>query len=220
MTEQHDRSFAMRNLQANDQGAAAQAQIGGRKPNNNTIHGGSSRRAAPGLLLLGLACVATLVAGVNWAAAGDQVPYRDEYQLQQVSYTGNPDGTSDQVYIGQGSATYTGTIRTLITVHVEAAQYDPASNSYLIGFSGTEIRIAANGDRLLSTITGFEFLPLDSNGNQLPPPFHIAGTHQITGGTGRFTGATGSLTLSASDHNNGIITVTSQGTVSSVGSIK
>ena len=220
MTEQHDKSFTICNPQSNAQLADAQAQIGDRKPMNHSIHGDSSRRAAPRLLLLGLACVATLAAGVNWAAATDQVPYRDAYQLQQVSYTGNPDGTSDQVYIGQGTATYAGTITTVIQVHVEAAQYDPASNAYLVGFSGTEIRIAANGDRLLSTITGFEYLPLDSNGNQLPPPFHIAGTQQITGGTGRFAGATGSLTLSASDHGDGTISVTSQGTVSSVGSNK
>jgi len=216
MTEQHDKSSAICNPQANAQVAEAQPQIGDRKPIPHCIPGGSSRGAAPRLLLLGLACVATLAAGVNWAAATDQVPYRDAFQVQIVS----GDGASDQVYVGQGIATLAGAITTVVQVHIEAAQYDPASNSYLIGFSGTEILTAANGDTLISAITGVSFHPLDSNGNQLPPPYHIAGTQQITGGTGRFAGASGSLTFSGSDHNNGIITVTSQGTVSSVGSIK
>ena len=212
MTEQNDKWFTIRNPQVAD----AQAQIGDRKSTNHSFHGDSARRAAPRLLLLGLACVGMLAAGVNRAAATDQVPFHDAYQVHVV--TG--DGTSDQVYIGQGIATYAGAITVVVQVHIEAAQYDPASNSYLIGFSGTETLIAANGDTLLSTIAGVAFHPLDSNGHQLPPPFNLAGTLLTTGGTGRFAGASGSRTFSGSDHNNGIITVTSQGTVSSVGSLK
>ena len=200
MTEQYDKSFT----------------ITDRTHINHCIHDGSFRRTAPRLLLLGLACVGMLTAGVTWATATDQVPFQDTYQVQVVS----GDGTSDQVYIGQGIASHAGAITVVVQVHIEAAQYDPASNSYLVGFSGTETLIAANGDTLLSTIAGVSFHPLDSNGHQLPPPFHLAGTLQTTGGTGRFAGATGSRTFSGADHNNGIITVTSQGTVSSVGSLK
>jgi hypothetical protein len=214
MTQIHDKSFTVCSPQADARVADGQAQIGDQMPMNHYIHNDSPRRAAPRLLLLGLACVATLAAGAYRAAATDQVPYQDAYQLQIVS----GDGASDQEYIGQGIATYAGTITSIVQVHLEPGQYDPVSNSLVIAFSGTETLIAANGDTLLSAVAGAEVVPLDANGNRLPPPFQIAGTQQITGGTGRFAGATGSVTLSGLDHNNGIIDVTTKGTISSVGS--
>ncbi len=203
MTQQHVKSSPTCNPEAADSRARDHRPYG--KARNKVLR----------LCLLGLACVVASTVAINRAAATNQVPYQDSYQLQIVS----GDGTSDQVYVGEGVATYAGTITVIIQVHLEPGQYDPVSNSLLIAFSGAETLIAANGDALFSTLSGVEVVPLDSNGHRLPPPFPLTGTEQITGGTGRFAGASGSLTFSGADHNNGIISVTTQGTISSVGSL-
>ena len=46
------------------------------------------------------------------------------------------------------------------------------------------------------------------------------GKSEIVGGTGRFTGATGSLAFSGFDYGDGNISVTTKGTISTVGSNK
>jgi hypothetical protein len=76
---------------------------------------------------------------------------------------------------------------------------------------------AANGDKLLSALTGDEIVPVNSNG-PLPPPYAVIGLQQITGGTGRFAGATGSLALAGLDYRNNTITVNTTGAISTVGS--
>ena len=205
MNEQHDKSLTIRNHQSEAQVADSPAQIGGRKPLNNSRYGGSFRRTTPPLLLLWLACVAMLAAEVNWAGAADRVPYGDAYQAHLVSVNG-----ADQVFAGGGTGTQLGKFTNTILVHVG----DPAPGSSLLPISGTVTVIAANGDTLVSSFVGFEDLASAPNGG----PLHLFGSQVIIGGTGRFAGATGSLTFSGLDYGDGSVSVTTEGTISSVGS--
>ncbi len=220
MIGQCDKLFAAGDAEAGTLAPCRAAQPEGQDHKAGRFGQYSFRATAPRFLLAALVCGATLAAGLRGALASDKVPYRDAYQLQIVSTTANPDGTRDQIYAGQGTGTYVGLLETVILVHIEATEYDPASNSFQIQFSGTETLTAANGDQLFGSFAGVEYLPLDANFNVLPPPFHLEAALQITGGTAQFKGATGSLTLSGLDYNNGIISITSQGTISSVGANK
>ena len=167
----------------------------------------------PRLVLVPLVCFALLVAGVNrsWAAAASSpIPYKDSYLLQFVSQSG-----SDQVYVGVGTNTVGGSFTIVVQVHLAARYYDPISNSYVTPFTGSETISVSNGDSLLTTFSGAEVAPLPPS-----PPFAVGGSEQIIGGTGRFSGATGSLTFTGLDFNNGTITVSTTGTISTVGSTK
>ena len=198
--------------------------VGKNKPRANSqflTHGQLSlgvSRAVPRLILVPLVCAAmfSLAASRTWAAAAAvQVPYKDSDVVQQVSYVPTADGGSDQVYAGAGIASHGGKITVVIQVHIEPTEYDPFSNAYVNPFTGSETVTVANGDTLLSSITGAEVIPL-------PPsvPYGLSGSQTITGGTGRFTGETGNLTFTGLDFNNGTISVSTTGTISTVGSNK
>ena len=84
MTEQHDKSSAVRNPQANTQVADARTQVANRQANVTSSYRDPAGGMVPRLSGLCLVCVALLAIGVNRAAATDQVPYSDAYQLQNV----------------------------------------------------------------------------------------------------------------------------------------
>lgn len=206
MIEQRNSASASCNRQTDGEAAYAQIQIGSRTHMKNHFQLGFHGKAISRRLLLPLACIVTLTAGLNWAAATDQIPYKDAYQAQQLI------GGADQVYIGGGTATHLGKFTSVTLVHVG----DPAPGSALLPLSGTATATAANGDTLFSSFVGFEDLASAPSGG----PLHFFGSQQITGGTGRFTGATGSLTFSGLDFGDGNISVTTEGIISSVGSNK
>jgi hypothetical protein len=108
----------------------------------------------------------------------------------------------------------------LIQVHIQPTEFDAEFDFFYLEFSGTVVLTATNGDTILSTLAGVEFLPADPDGNPEPPPYDIVGAEQITGGTGRFAGATGWLGLSALDHGDGTVAVSSEGVIASVGSAR
>lgn len=179
---------------------------------NKHIISCSFRRATTRLVWLPLACVVALTVGLNWAAATDQVPYKDAYQARRVFPN---DINGEQVFIGEGTGTHLGKFTTETHVLVGDAFLDPVSGLLLLPISGTGTATAANGDTLLSSFVGFEVLDFSVGG-----PLHFAGSQQITGGTGRFTDATGSLAFSGLDYGDGNISVTTKGTISTVGSNK
>jgi hypothetical protein len=208
MIEQYNSSFAVGTIQSR-----AKSQSLTHKHLSLSVS-----RVVPRLMLVPLVCAAmfSLAASRTWtAAAADQVPYQDSYVMQEVSSVDNPDGSRDQVYAGEGIDSHGGRITVVVQVHIEATEYDLGSNSYIIPFAGSETITVANGDSLYSTLTGAEVIPL-------PPsvPYGLSGSQTITGGTGRFTGETGSLTFTGLDFNNGTISVSAAGTISTVGSNK
>jgi hypothetical protein len=208
MIEQYYSSFAVGKIQS-------RAKLKSLTPKHSSL---GVSRGVPRLMLVPLVCAAifTMGASQTWAAASSTpVPYKDSYVLQQVSYVPTSDGGSDQVYAGAGIASHGGGITVVIQVHIEPTEYDPFSNAYVNPFAGSETVTVANGDTLLSSITGAEVIPL-------PPsvPYGLSGSQTITGGTGRFTGETGDLTFTGLDFNDGTISVSTTGTISTVGSNK
>jgi hypothetical protein len=175
-------------------------------------------RVVPRLILIPLVCAAMFSTATSrtWAAASSPpVPYKDSYVLHEVSNVDNPDGSRDQVYAGVGTNSHSGSFTVIVEAHIEPTEYDSVSNSYVIPFTGSETVTVANGDSLFSTTTGAEVIPLPPS-----PPYGLGGSQTITGGTGRFTGATGSLTFTGLDLNNGTISISTTGTISTVGSSK
>jgi len=175
-------------------------------------------RAVPRLILVSLVCAAvfSLATSRAWAAAAAvQVPYKDSYVLHDVSNVNNPDGSRDQVYAGVGTNSHGGSFTIVVQNHIEPTEYDPDSNSYVIAFTGSETVTVANGDTLFSANAGVELVPLPPS-----PPYAFGGSQTIIGGTGRFSGATGSLTFTGLDFNNGTFSVSTTGTISTVGSNK
>jgi hypothetical protein len=159
----------------------------------------------------------------TWAAASSKpIAYKDSYVLQLISNVNNPDGTQDQVYVGQGTNTIGGSFTVIDQVHVIplGVVCDPASCAVVFHFTSALAVTMSNGDTLLSAQTGDEIVPLDSSFNPLAPPYAVVGSQQITGGTGRFNGATGSLTFSGLDYRNNIVTLSTTGTISTIGSNK
>jgi hypothetical protein len=81
------------------------------------------------------------------------------------------------------------------------------------GWTGTETIVAANGDKLFTTVSG---------AGTLGPPIQSTAVHTITGGTGRFADASGTFTTTATSTSVSIVgsveTVTSpiaaKGTIS------
>jgi len=178
----------------------------------------------PRLILVPIVCAA-IFAGTSrtWAAASSKpIPYKDSYVLQLVSNVNNGDGTQDQVYVGQGTNTVGGSFTVINQVHVIPLGIVCGSVSCAIVFHFTSALTVtvSNGDTLLSAQTGDEIVPLDSSFNPLAPPYAVVGSQQITGGTGRFAGATGSLTFLGLDYRNDIVTLSTTGTISTVGSNK
>jgi hypothetical protein len=173
--------------------------------------------AVPRVILVPLACVGILVAGVSRtsaAAAAIQVPYEDSYEAQVVSEAANPDGTHDYLLAGVGIGTHVGSFTVLVLAHTSPITFDPASNSLVRQFTFSETRTTACGDTLLSSVIGTEVAPLP-----LTLPYSLAGSQTITGGTGRFSGATGNLIFTGLDLGSAI-SVSMSGTISTVGSNK
>ena len=125
--------------------------------------------------------------------------------VTELPFTGRLDGT----YQGSGAPP-------LITVHLEAEgnathlgrfTFDSVHVVNFANFTGagTAELVAANGDRLTTTLTGVA-TPQDA-----PGVFFIVETYTVTGGTGRFAGATGRFVLERLSYASGPDTGTSSG---------
>ena len=109
--------------------------------------------------------------------------------ITTVPFKGGLEGT----YAGSGEPP-------LVSVHMEAQgnashlgrfTFDSQHVVNFLDFTGagTAELTAANGDKLMTNVTGIA-TPQDT-----PGVFFIVETHTVTGGTGRFTGATGQFVV-------------------------
>ncbi len=201
MNKECDASLATRDRQSDGEAVKTQLQMSSRTNRKHLTHCRSLGRAIPRLLVLPLACLATLAGAVHWAAAEDRVRFQESFQAQAISYTDNGDGTSDQLFYGTGTIQPGGAAQTLIYVHSGNTFYDVGTGAWLTPLSGTRIIATANNDRLYTTFTG-----LDG-----PSGFQV--TQQIAGGTGAFRGATGQLQGSGQGDGQGNISFASSGTI-------
>jgi hypothetical protein len=103
------------------------------------------------------------------------LPFRGTLQATETE-----DGAVHHL-VGTGNATHLG--RFTLTS-------DFIVNSATVTASGTAIWTAANGDKILTTLTGQGIVTF--------PLLATVETHIITGGTGRFAGASGSIVLERS----------------------
>lgn len=181
--------------------ANGQTQIGRRTRVEHHPHLGSPRRATSRLLLLTLACVATLAGAVPRANADQRVPFREDFQAQAFMYNDNGDGTTEQEFYGTGTTDPGGAASTVIYVHSGNAYFDTGTSSWLTPLSGTKLVTTQNGDRLYTTFTGVDG----------PSGFQV--TQKIAGGTGGFQGAAGTLKGSGQGDGQGNIGFTSSGTI-------
>ena len=164
-------------------------------------HPGHARRTTARLLLLSLACIATLAGAVPRAAADNRISFREDFQASAFMYIDNGDGTSEQAFYGTGTTAPGGAASTVIYVHSGNSYVDPVSGSRLTPLSGIAFVTTQNGDRLYTTFTG-----LDG-----PTGFQV--TQKIAGGTGGFQGAAGTLKGSGQGDGQGNIAFTSAGTI-------
>ena len=192
---------ATSNRQSDGEVANAQTQIDSRTRLKNHPHFGALGRAIPRLLLLSLACIATLAGAVPRAAADDRIRFREDFQASAFMYNDNGDGTSEQAFYGTGTTAPGGAASTVIYVHSGNGYWDAGSSSWLTPLSGTAFVTTQNGDRLYTTFTG-----LDG-----PSGFQV--TQKIAGGTGGFQGAAGTLRGSGQGDGQGNIGFTSSGTI-------
>ena len=115
--------------------------------------------------------------GQTEAKGGSQLPFRGTLQASETVA-----GTLHTL-LGTGEATHLGrfTLTSEFTV-------TPPPNATA---SGTAVWTTANGDQILTEVTGHVLTP--------PPPFLVVSEiHIITGGTGRFADASGSIELERS----------------------
>ncbi len=121
----------------------------------------------------------------------------------QVSASSELDSAAAQTVPFTGS--FEGTFTTageppIISVHVVAGGQASHLGRFTLDFphtasfidftsSGSAVLTAANGDRLLTNVTGV------ATPGTVPGELVIVETHEITGGTGRFDGASGEFTL-------------------------
>jgi hypothetical protein len=157
------------------------------------------RSFAAGLAL----AVLGLVSFARPAAAGDQVPFRGQFDGKVTATPVNPPIFAILVE-GAGHASQLGRF-TVSVPHLVDRSTRLASGTYEF--------TAANGDRLTAEFTGQSF-PTDT-----PGVLYIVEHATITGGTGRFDGATGTFTVERLfDPVAGMTTGSFQGTISAVGS--
>jgi hypothetical protein len=136
------------------------------------------------------------------AAAGDQVPFRGQFDGNVTATPVNPPVFAILVE-GDGHASQLGRFTVCIPHLVDRSTRLA---------SGTYVFTAANGDTLTADFTGQSF-PTD-----MPGVLSIVENATVTGGTGRFAGATGSFTVERLfDTAAGTTTATIDGTISSVG---
>lgn len=181
--------------------ATGSRQSGGEAANAQTPHLGSFGRTTSRLLLLSLACIATLAGAVPRATAEDRIRFREDFQAQVFIYNDNGDGTSEQEFYGTGTTDPGGAAWTVIYVHSGNTYFDPLSSSWLTPLRGTKVVTTANSDRLYTTFTGVDG----------PSGFQVK--QKIAGGTGGFRGAAGTLQTSGQGDGQGNIGFTSSGPV-------
>ena len=151
----------------------------------------------------GLALAVLAVLGLAGpAAAGDQVPFRGQFDGTVTATPINPPLFAILVE-GEGHASHLGRF-TVSVPHLVDRSTRLASGTYVF--------TAANGDTLTAEFTGQSF-PTDT-----PGVLYIVENATVTGGTGRFAGATGGFTVERLfDTAAGTTTAAIDGTVSSVG---
>ena len=121
---------------------------------------------------------ATFAADVSSAAATKAVPFKGRLE---GTYAGSGEPPLVSVHVeAQGNATHLGRF-TFDSQHVV--------NFVDLTGAGTAELTAANGDKLMTNLTGIA-TPQDT-----PGVFFIVETLTITGGTGRFAGATGQFVV-------------------------
>jgi len=111
------------------------------------------------------------------AMAGDEVPYKGK-EVGAITRGAFQFPFSHQSTAAEGEATYIGHY-TLTGNFVVDVRSGTATGVFTL--------IAANGDKLFSTMTGYALQP--------PSLKETVDTHTVTGGTGIFEGATGSWVL-------------------------
>ena len=145
-------------------------------------------------LCVAAALGALLVPAATWAK--DDVPLKAT--VVTTSYTAVP-GTfpvlATITSYGEGTSTHLGKVTSSAVVTLT---WTPTG----IWSAGTATTVAANGDRLCSTQSGWT-----------TGPGAFVGTFTITGGTGRFEGATGSGIVTASVDEDDVQTATYVGTI-------
>jgi hypothetical protein len=156
--------------------------------------------------LLALA-LATFATAQSTAQAHDQVPFRAEYQNEIETVVNLPFASVTST--GVALATYFG--------RVTAQTVEETVNLVTGEGVATHQFTAANGDTIL---VDFHFTAIPTS----PTHFVIAGSWQISGGTGRFDGASGSGAYGGGVDFTGPTSAVGHfvmtGTISSVGSLK
>jgi len=201
MIKQHNATSATCCRQLGSEAANTPARIGRRMRVEHHPHLGFPGMATSRLLLLTLACIATLAGIVPRANADHRVRFREDFQAQGFMYNDNGDGTSEQQFYGTGTTDPGGAASTVIYVHSGNSYFDPGSSSWLTPLSGTKLVTTQNGDRLYTTFTGVDG----------PSGFQV--TQKIAGGTGGFQGAAGTLKGSGQGDGQGNIGFTSSGNI-------
>ena len=153
-----------------------------------------------------LLAAVTLVFAPQPATAGDQVPFRADFNTVFESTINFP---FVSVHVtGDGEATHLG--RTAIETTNQVGNLLTGATTATYHFT------AANGDEIVAE---FDFVALPT-----PTGFTFTGNWEITGGTGRFTNASGSGTLEGradfTSPTGGVGQFSMIGTISSPGSLK
>jgi len=116
------------------------------------------------------------------AAAQQPVPFKGTFQGQDAHDVLPPGATTVLLH---GTATGNGTQLGKFSMSREVT-----GNLVTFTDAGSAEWIAANGDRIYTTVFGIAELPPD-----MPGFVEFTETHTITGGTGRFTGAQGTFVV-------------------------
>lgn len=144
-----------------------------------------------------LLAAVTLTVAVYPAQAGDQVPFRGRAEGEIVSVSPDPAGFVFTV-LANGNATHLGKFS-----RREVVLFNPLTGT----LTGNMVFTAANGDRLVSIVTGGFISPTTAKG-----------AYTFTGGTGRFANASGRADFVLSTPDGIHFGVDFNGTLSSVGS--
>jgi hypothetical protein len=147
-----------------------------------------------------VACLA--VAGA--ALSRQQIPFKGSLQGHEIDTpVGGPPPTQ---LIAHGSARGIATVagQFSFTYQLTVTLADGTA-------TGTAQLIAANGDRIFTTITG------SSEPTATPGVLSITEINTITGGTGRFVGAQGSFTVERLANQSGLTSGSFHGTITSPG---
>jgi hypothetical protein len=128
----------------------------------------------------GAALLVAAVLGASTLRAGDAVPLKATVVMTDSTFLpGIPPVMGTVLSSGEGTSSHLGKLTTTGTMTL--TWVGPA-----IWAQGSAVTVAANGDKLYNTISGWS-----------TAPGQLAGTFVITGGTGRFQGATGSGTVNS-----------------------